>query len=44
MLAMAVRKVPLSIGLAVIGMVAAIIPFGPFWFDRKLHLQETARS
>ena len=44
MLAMAVRKVPLSIGLAVIGMAAAIIPFGPFWFDRKLHLQETARS
>ena len=44
MLALAVRKVPLSIGLAVIGMVAAIIPFGPFWFDRKLHLQQTARS
>lgn len=39
MLTVAVRKVPLSMGLAVIGMVAAVIPFGPFWFDRKLHAQ-----
>ena len=41
MLAIAVRKVPLSIGVAITGMVAAIIPFGPFWFDRRLHQLET---
>jgi len=36
MFAIAVRRVPLSIGLALTGMVAAIVPFGPFWFDQRL--------
>jgi hypothetical protein len=25
-------------------MVAAVIPVGPFWFDRKLHAQERAEA
>jgi len=44
MLAVAVRQVPLSLGLAFVGMVAAVIPFGPFWFDRKLQAQGVAKS
>ncbi|MEE3371761.1 MAG: DUF3817 domain-containing protein [Planctomycetota bacterium] len=44
MLAVSVRQVPLSPGLAFVGMVAAVIPFGPFWFDRKLHAQGVTKS
>jgi integral membrane protein len=36
MLVIAVRKVPLSPALAVAGMVAAVLPGGPFLFDRRL--------
>jgi integral membrane protein len=36
MLVLAIRKVPLSLGTAALGMVAAVVPGGPFWFDRKL--------
>ena len=36
MLLMAVSRVPISRGLAFVGVVAAIVPFGPFWFDRRL--------
>ena len=36
MLMMATNRVPISRGLAFMGIVAAIIPFGPFVFDRWL--------
>jgi integral membrane protein len=32
----AVKKVPISSGLAFAGIVAAVFPFGPFLIDRKL--------
>jgi integral membrane protein len=32
----AVRRVPISQGLATAGIVAAVLPFGPFVFDRWL--------
>ena len=31
-----VRKVPISINLSIMLIIAAIIPFGPFWMDKKL--------
>ena len=36
MLLLAIRKVPLSPVTAALGMVAAVVPGGPFWFDRRL--------
>lgn len=36
MLLLAVRKVPISLGVAIAGMVAAVFPGGPFLFDRRL--------
>jgi integral membrane protein len=36
MLLLAVRKVPLSPWLALAGIVAAVVPGGPFLFDRRL--------
>lgn len=36
MLAIAIWRVPISIGMALGGMVSAVIPFGPFVFDRWL--------
>ena len=36
MLAVAVRRVPLPTGLAIAGVAAAVIPFGPFVLDRRL--------
>lgn len=36
MLLVAIRKVPLPPGLAALGMLAALLPGGPFLFDRKL--------
>lgn len=36
LLVMAIKRVPISQSLALIGMAAAVVPFGPFWFDRKL--------
>ena len=36
MLLLAIRRVPLSLGTAAVGMVAAVVPGGPFWFDRRL--------
>ena len=35
-LLLAIRRVPISKGLATAGMVAAVLPFGPFVFDRWL--------
>jgi integral membrane protein len=32
----AVKSVPISFKLAILGIVAAIFPFGPFIFDRRL--------
>lgn len=36
MLMMATTKIPISKSLALAGMLAAIVPFGPFVFDRWL--------
>ena len=36
MLMMAIDRVPISRGLALMGIVAAVVPFGPFVFDRWL--------
>ncbi len=36
MLMMATRRIPISKTLAVAGMLAAVLPFGPFVFDRWL--------
>jgi integral membrane protein len=36
MLLVAVRKVPISFGLAAAGIAAAVIPGGPFLLDRHL--------
>lgn len=36
MLLIAVRKVPISLGLAAAGIAAAIVPGGPFLLDRHL--------
>ena len=36
MFVLAVKKVPLASGLAVAGIIAAVLPFGPFVFDRQL--------
>ena len=36
MLLVAIRKVPISFGLAAAGIVAAVIPGGPFLLDRHL--------
>ncbi len=35
-LLLAVRRVPITKGLATAGIVAAVLPFGPFVFDRWL--------
>lgn len=39
MLMLAVTKVPISKRLAMAGMIAAVVPFGPFVFDRWLEPQ-----
>jgi integral membrane protein len=36
MLLIGVKRIPLSTGFAMIGMVAAVVPFGPFVYDRWL--------
>ena len=36
MLLLAIRKVPISPALAAVGIAAAVVPGGPFLFDRKL--------
>ena len=36
MLGLAIRKVPISLGLAAAGVVAAILPGGPFLLERRL--------
>ena len=38
---MAIKYVPISKGLAIAGIFAAVMPFGPFIFDRWLHALET---
>ena len=40
MFVVAVGRVPISLRVALTGMLAAVFPFGPFWFDR--HLVEAA--
>ena len=45
MLLLAVRMVPISPALAVAGIVAAIVPGGPFLLERRLaQLDEMAKS
>lgn len=36
MLVLAIRKVPISLGLAAAGIAAAVVPGGPFLLDRHL--------
>ena len=36
MFLLAVRKVPISLGLAIAGIVASVFPGGPFLFDKRL--------
>ena len=36
MFVVAVGRVPISLRVALTGMLAAVFPFGPFWFDRRL--------
>ena len=33
---LAIQRVPISKGLAIAGIIAAVLPFGPFVFDRQL--------
>ena len=33
---LAIRRVPIPKGLAAAGIIAAVVPFGPFVFDRRL--------
>lgn len=44
MLFVAVKRVPIRMSMAITGILAAIVPFGPFVFDRKLKSLETAES
>jgi len=44
MLLLAIRKVPISPAAAVLGMFAAIVPGGPFLFDRQLAPFDPSRS
>lgn len=43
MLLVAIRKVPISFGVAAAGMVVAVIPGGPFLLDRHLAKLDDAR-
>jgi len=36
MLVIAVRRVPLAPKTALLGLLCAVVPFGPFWFDHRL--------
>jgi integral membrane protein len=36
MFVLGTRRIPLSTGMAAAGIVAAVVPFGPFVMDRKL--------
>ena len=36
MFVLGTRKIPIPMGLAAVGIVAAVVPFGPFVMDRKL--------
>ena len=36
MFALAIRRVPLPLGMAALGAAAAVLPFGPFLFDPRL--------
>lgn len=44
MLMIGVRRVPLSRKLAALGIVAAVIPFGPFIYDRCLQPDDPQAS
>lgn len=37
MLGIAIWRVPITLRLSLLGMVSAVIPFGPFVYDRWLH-------
>ncbi|MEM8946160.1 MAG: DUF3817 domain-containing protein [Planctomycetota bacterium] len=37
-LVVAIKRVPLDQTLAMQGIAAAVVPFGPFWFDAKLKM------
>jgi len=37
MLAISIWRVPLNVSISLMGVLAAVIPFGPFVYDRWLH-------
>ena len=43
MLAIATRTIPIPLRVAAVGVVAAVLPGGPFLFDRKLARLESPR-
>ena len=36
MLLIAIWRVPIKVGMSLMGMLSAVIPFGPFVYDRRL--------
>jgi integral membrane protein len=36
MFLLAIKRVPITRGMAMLGIAAAVIPFGPFWMDSRL--------
>lgn len=42
MLFVAIFKVPISVKLAAAGFLAAIVPGGPFWLERRLARERSA--
>ena len=44
MLLLAIRRVPISMRMATAGIVAAIVPGGPFLLDRRLARIEASRG
>ncbi len=44
MLMAAIKRVPKNAGKAALGIIAAVIPFGPFVYDRQLRTLEETTS
>jgi integral membrane protein len=44
MLLLAIRKVPISLGMAAAGIAAAVVPGGPFLLDRHLARLDARRG
>jgi integral membrane protein len=44
MLLIAIRKVPISFAMAAAGIVAAIVPGGPFFYERRIARLDASRT